>query len=676
MPLPSLSSSRCFDHHRPFSSSCAHRRQTAPSAAVLHRCHAAGKDWTCAHDLHLPAMTTPDQKRSSTGSRVLGMTGPPGEPGLPPSRPSSIATANSGSQNRWSQASPPRRGGGVQSGISVAGSLGHQSRPTTSASRTHVPLAAHGFFRPMSSQRLQQQRNQRPTSLLGHSSVYSQGTHESGSNPYRQSIGSTTQTIRNGPMLGLHHELDQHPPPSRGTDITDRDMPDRTTANTTPTGAETVRSRGESITPLQRPRPQHLDLTNAHGHDVGNLPTPGKSPRSFSSFMLSSRDGRAAQIRPHQGHEKLTSAESSPRLGRRQPVKEAVKSGLGKNYQYFSGNTVFCLGGRLQNTRDRPVNVATAIMIILPAALFFGFSAPWLWLHVSPSIPILFAYLFLVSISSFIHASTSDPGILPRNLHPFPPPNPNEDPLSLGPPTTEWTMVVSATGANAAMEVPTKYCKSCNIWRPPRAHHCRVCDNCVETQDHHCVWLNNCVGRRNYRYFFVFVCATTLLGLFLVGGSLAHILVWRAQNSASFGEAIDRWRVPFAMCLYGLLGWMYPFSLGVYHLFLVGRGETTREYLNSHKFLKKDRHRPFTQGSVFKNWVAVLQRPRPPTYLHLKRPYEEGDQRFGPRNGKRSAPLAAEQQGGGVEMQDVRASDGFQGPMGRAVRSTTGPIVT
>jgi len=37
--------------------------------------------------------------------------------------------------------------------------------------------------------------------------------------------------------------------------------------------------------------------------------------------------------------------------------------------------------------------------------------APWLWLHVSPSIPILFAYLFLVSVSSFLHASASDPGV-------------------------------------------------------------------------------------------------------------------------------------------------------------------------------------------------------------------------------------------------------------------------
>ncbi|KAG9205684.1 Eukaryotic peptide chain release factor GTP-binding subunit [Epicoccum nigrum] len=313
-------------------------------------------------------MTTIEQKRSSTGSRVLGMTGPVGEPSLPPSRPSSVATAHSGSQGRWSQPTAPRRGGGM----SVAGSLG-ASRPTTATSRTHVPLAAHGFFRPMSSQRLQQQRNQRPTSLLGHSSLRTGNVRDSTASSFRQSVGST-QTTRGQPMLGLHHELDQ-PPPSRGTDITDRDLPDRTTANSTPTGAETVRSQNESITPLQRPRPPHLDFSNTHSNDAAKPPAPAKSPRSFrSSFMLSSRDGRSAQMRVHQGHEKLTSAESSPRLARRDSTEQAVKTELAKNYQYFSGNTAFCWGGRLQNTRDRPVNIATAIMIVLPAALFFGYS--------------------------------------------------------------------------------------------------------------------------------------------------------------------------------------------------------------------------------------------------------------------------------------------------------------
>jgi palmitoyltransferase ZDHHC9/14/18 len=213
------------------------------------------------------------------------------------------------------------------------------------------------------------------------------------------------------------------------------------------------------------------------------------------------------------------------------------------------------------------------------------------------------------------------------------------------------------------MEVPTKYCKTCNIWRPPRGHHCRVCDNCIETQDHHCVWINNCVGRRNYRYFFTFLTSCTLLGIFVLAANLAQIIVYKNQQHISFGASISHFRVPFAMVIYAVLATPYPAALMGYHLFLIGRGDTTREYLNSRKFLKKDRHRPFTQGNVFKNWPVVLCRPRPPTYLNFKRKYEDGDQRFGERKGKRTAPIKDEFQGQGtaMEMQSV-PSRGFQGP--------------
>ena len=202
------------------------------------------------------------------------------------------------------------------------------------------------------------------------------------------------------------------------------------------------------------------------------------------------------------------------------------------------------------------------------------------------------------------------------------------------------------------MEVPTKYCKTCDIWRPPRAHHCRICNNCVETQDHHCVWLNNCVGRRNYRYFFTFVSFGTVLGIFLTFASLGHCLRYQSSENISFRQSINVWRVPFAMFLYGLLITPYPSSLTAYHLFLMGRGETTREYLNSHKFLLKDRHRPFTQGSFIKNWVSVLMRPRSPTYLRFKDRYIEGDQRFGSRKTTRHDPAIVEQRAG-VEMRNV-----------------------
>ena len=216
------------------------------------------------------------------------------------------------------------------------------------------------------------------------------------------------------------------------------------------------------------------------------------------------------------------------------------------------------------------------------------------------------------------------------------------------------------------MELPTKYCKTCNIWRPPRAHHCRMCDNCVETQDHHCVWLNNCVGRRNYRYFFTFVLAATFLGTFLTFVSLGLCLDYAGTRNLSFVDAVNDVRVPFAMFFYGVLVTPYPTCLLVYHLFLIGRAETTREYLNSHKFLKKDRHRPFDHGNWPENWGSIFLRERPPTYLRFKDEYVDGDSRFGPRKGTRTTPLVPQQQGGGVEMHAISNSErGFQGPAGR-----------
>ncbi|KAG0650079.1 Palmitoyltransferase ERF2 [Hyphodiscus hymeniophilus] len=592
------------------------------------------------------------------------------------SRPTTGVTGVSSQPGVWSQAPPSRRGyaspGSTQRGsISASVSGSTVGRPQSSKSRTHVPsLTSNAFFRPMSSQRLQAQRGGSRPPAMAQQGASEDGSVEGGTSVQRQSLVSN-QTTKPGPAT--QDDGDGLPPPSRGTEMTELETVGRITANTSPTqGHHPTASMSDSVRPLQRntanPKGLSVNIDNNY-RNGGGVPTPKKSPISFrSSFLLPTRgDARSnSPNRSREGREKLSSVASSPGLT---PVdaapKESKPQNLGRNHQYFTGNTLFFWGGRLQNTRHRPINLATALFVIIPSILFFVFSASWLWHNISPAIPIVFAYLFYICMSSFIHASVSDPGIIPRNIHPMPPADENEDPLRLAPPMNDWTMIKSATSATAAMEVPTKYCKTCNIWRPPRGHHCRICDNCIETQDHHCVWLNNCVGRRNYRYFFTFVTTTTMLGLYLLGASLAHVLVYMNQQHISFGASISHFRVPFAMVIYGLLGTPYPAALMVYHLFLMGRGETTREYLNSHKFLKKDRHRPFTQGNIFKNFLVVLCRPRPPTYLNFKRKYEDGDQRFGERKGKRTAPLKEEVQGRGVamEMQNVTQSgSGFQGP--------------
>ncbi|KAL8738043.1 MAG: hypothetical protein Q9181_001111 [Wetmoreana brouardii] len=536
-------------------------------------------------------------------------------------------------------------------GVAMSNSSRPQSQTSSLSSRTHIPsLASHTFFRPMSSQRLQAQRRGNRAPIGGQSMASIDGSSEFESTTNRNSIGSNV-TAQPGPDVSQRRD---GPLQSSWTEFTDGG--NQQSDNASPTGRTTVQSVDGSEQPLEKRAPLpgviHLDPEKQQKQpDSGVLPTR-RSPMSFGPSFLQPSRGTDQARNDRFSHERLSSSNSSPHsVNAKMSPTPSRKPAF--NYEYFSGNTIFCWGGRLQNTRDRPVNIITGILIILPSIIFFVSSAPYLSHHVSPAIPIFYAYLFFICTSSFIHASLTDPGILPRNLHPQPAPT-SDDPLALGPPTVDWIRLKSIDPETLWAEAPTKYCKTCNIWRPLRCHHCRICDNCIETQDHHCVWLNNCVGRRNYRYFLTFVSTVTLLAIFLAFASLGHCLRYQSNQGVSFAQSIDKQRLPLAMFLYGLLAAPYPACLWIYHLYLMGRGETTREFLISHKFLKKDRHRPFSQGNFLKNWLMIFLRPRPPTYYHFKKEYEEGDRRFGERRGKRTAPLAPEQQGGGgMELHNV-----------------------
>ncbi|PLN82151.1 putative DHHC zinc finger membrane protein [Aspergillus taichungensis] len=565
---------------------------------------------------------------------ALGIPRPPSVGGIS-SRVTDMALSEDGDQSQsqsqtvvssqapQSRSSISRRGPPPARSSILTNASGPTPRPGSSGSRlsrTHIPsLAAQGFFRPMSSQRLQAHRGRPVTKETTQSSDYGDESSQ-----HRRSL------ISDSTFPQSYTHIEQEAPPSRGTEFTDPIIPDRATSNASPTNNTVERSVGESAKLLRSrdqgfQHPPRLDMSATYQAADAGPETPQRSPLSFLSLQ---NRAPAHEHRDSRAHERLSSGGSSPGLEKQSRPATAKKPYLGRNYEYFTGNTAFSGRGRLQNSRDKPVNILTGILVVVPSALFFGFSAPFTWHHISPALPVVFAYLFYVCLSSFIHASVVDPGIMPRNLHQMPPIDPADDPLAVGPPTNDWVMVKLATSEVAAMDVPVKYCKTCSIWRPPRCYHCRVCDNCVETLDHHCVWLNNCVGRRNYRYFFAFVSSSTLLALYLLGASLAHIMVYCQEEDLSFQDAIGTLRVPFAMVIYGAVAAPYPASLLAYHLFLVGRGETTREYLSSHKFAKVDRHRPFTQGNMFRNWIAVFGRPRPPTYMQFKEPYQEGDQRL------------------------------------------------
>ncbi|CCC09258.1 hypothetical protein SMACR_05016 [Sordaria macrospora] len=53
-----------------------------------------------------------------------------------------------------------------------------------------------------------------------------------------------------------------------------------------------------------------------------------------------------------------------------------------------------------------------------------------------------------------------------------------------------------------------RWCKKCNVPKPPRAHHCRHCARCIPRMDHHCPWTGNCVSLQTFPHFLRFLVYT------------------------------------------------------------------------------------------------------------------------------------------------------------------------
>ena len=232
--------------------------------------------------------------------------------------------------------------------------------PTTTTSRTHVPsLTAQGFHRPLSSSRLQAQRLKKPA-VSKPASIPASIPDDSEAGD-TQSVASSRQ--------GPHQPMPPNHRPRRslGTDFTQSESPepdehashDYNSNHEGETGLVN-RSKGEP-----KHRPTHLNITKPQRSSDG----PQKSPLSFRSLASL---GSKRRLEP--GHRQLGSTMTSPQSATPKAQTVPAQSALGKNHEYFEGNTVFWGGGRFQNARDRPVNIATGIVLVLPAILFFVYS--------------------------------------------------------------------------------------------------------------------------------------------------------------------------------------------------------------------------------------------------------------------------------------------------------------
>ena len=86
----------------------------------------------------------------------------------------------------------------------------------------------------------------------------------------------------------------------------------------------------------------------------------------------------------------------------------------------------------------------------------------------------------------------TEPGIIPRN---YP---------SLKIKDFTDKIIYSKTTKKPIIRIQ-RNCAICSIRRPKKCQHCYFCDNCIEEFDHHCLYVSNCIGKRNRRYFFLFI---------------------------------------------------------------------------------------------------------------------------------------------------------------------------
>jgi len=260
-------------------------------------------------------------------------------------------------------------------------------------------------------------------------------------------------------------------------------------------------------------------------------------------------------------------------------------------FKLWEGKNKFLCGGRLMMGVHSKHLIMTTVLLIATNAMFVVLLVPLIdlpyLLHTSLSIGVLnLLFLFLTAFT--------EPGIIPRR-----------------PPSK----LLENMSADAREKM--QYCHTCRIVRPPRAKHCRYCDNCVEVFDHHCPWTGTCIGVRNYRYFFMFVILTVLSAALCCGSSVFLIVRWAQGRDKEVGALMYvRDTIAPLLSMWTLMVFCLVGALMVFHLFLMGRAQTTNEFLRG--------VRPVNRKLVG-CWAAVCGGVPPSKLLPMHLPRTESD---------------------------------------------------
>uniref|UniRef100_A0A182WA98 protein S-acyltransferase n=1 Tax=Anopheles minimus TaxID=112268 RepID=A0A182WA98_9DIPT len=288
-----------------------------------------------------------------------------------------------------------------------------------------------------------------------------------------------------------------------------------------------------------------------------------------------------------------------------------------KKWEIFAGRNKFFCDGHLMTAPNSGVFYFTVILITATSGLFFVFDCPFLAQRITPAIPIIGGILFIFTLSSLFRTAFSDPGIIPRASQDeaayiekqIEVPNSLNSPTYRPPPRTKEVFVKGQT-------VKLKYCFTCKIFRPPRASHCSLCDNCVDRFDHHCPWVGNCVGKRNYRFFYMFIVSLAFLAVFIFSCTTTHIVMLLKEDT-QFIDVVKRTPSSVIIAIICFCSVWSVIGLAGFHTYLTTSDQTTNEDIKG-SFSSKGGQQainPYSQGNICLNCFHILCGPIPPSLI-------------------------------------------------------------
>ncbi|XP_069053253.1 palmitoyltransferase ZDHHC14 isoform X1 [Lepisosteus oculatus] len=313
------------------------------------------------------------------------------------------------------------------------------------------------------------------------------------------------------------------------------------------------------------------------------------------------------------GYRQISTRSSSPMES---PHKKVPR----RKWETFPGRNRFYCNGRIMMGRQTGVFYLTLVLIVVTSGLFFAFDCPFLATNITPAVPVIGGVLFFFVMGTLLRTSFSDPGVLPRAT-----PDEaadlerqigNTEDIANGsssggyrpPPRTKEVLINGQT-------VKLKYCFTCKIFRPPRASHCSLCDNCVERFDHHCPWVGNCVGKRNYRFFYMFILSLSFLTIFIFAFVITHVIL-RSHRSGFLNALKDSPAsvLEVVVCFFSV--WSIV-GLSGFHTYLISSNQTTNEDIKGSWSSKrgKENYNPYSYGNIFTNCCAALCGPLPPSLI-------------------------------------------------------------